>query len=161
MPSLEKYLLLKLKFTPEQVKDMGQVVIKKANTRTSAKVKNEYVVTFQSSSVRDMVRGSAKNLAGDKDSGMRLHIPGHLEPNFKVLENLSYTLKQRYPALRRNIKFDDPNMDLQLDFMVTEAAGWKSVLPAQARRFAAVPRDDNPANRSVSVGDLSDLATGS
>ena len=132
-------------------------VIKKANTRTN-KIKHEYVVTFQNSGLRYQVRALAKTLAGDRASGMRLHISGHLKPNFKALENLSYIMRQKFPNMRRNIKFDDASMDLMLDFLVDAGSSWRMVLPEQARKeVCGSPRDTNPANRSILVDDLSSL----
>ena len=87
-------------------------------------------------------------------------MPGHLEPNFKILENISYLLKQKYQTLRRNIKFDEPNMDLVLDFQVEEGEPWRSVRPGQAKKYASAPRNDRAGmsfSRNVTTDDLSDL----
>ena len=59
--------------------------------------------------------------------------------------------------MRRNIKYDDANMDLMLDFLTDEAAGWRTVLPDQARKFSAIPHGDTSLNRSVSVDDRSGI----
>ena len=116
-------------------------------------------MTFESTDARDAVRAAAHNLAGHKDSGMRLHVPGHLEPHFKILENISYVLKGKYPSLRRNIKFDEQNMDLVLDFQTEDGEQWRSVRPPQAKRYANAPRNDDrdSSSRNCTADDLSDL----
>ena len=158
--SITNFLTQKLNFSPEDVVGLGEVKYKKCHARPSSKVKNEFIVTFESIDARDAVRAAAFNLAGDRQSGMRLHIPGHLEPNFKALEGLSYLLKQKHATLRRNIKFDEPNMDLVLDFQVQEGDPWRSVRPAQARRYANAPRKEAAGSndtRNCMVDDLSDI----
>ena len=104
-----------------------------------------------------MVRSAARELAGDRQSGMRLHVPGHLEPNFKALERLSYALKQRFQTLKRNIKFDDANMDLRLDFQTDPQSEWRIVLPEQAKKHAAAPAAGVSSDRSMSYGDITAL----
>ena len=69
-------------------------------------------------------------------------------------------MKQRFQSLRRNIKFDEPNMDLVLDFQTSDGEPWRSVLPAQAKKYASAPRNDRSGanfSRHVSMDDLSDL----
>ena len=84
--------------------------------------------------VRDAVKRAAKELAGQKDAGVRLEIPYSLQPSLKALEAVSYHLKQKNPGLRRNIKFDDQQMDLVLDFNPDpeNRDGWRTVTAAQA-----------------------------
>ena len=158
--SLADFLVRKLKFTPGDVANLGEIRHKKGHSRPSARIKNEYIVTFESTDARDSVRAAADNLAGDTKSGMRLHIPGHLEPNFKILEHISYLLKQKYATLRRNIKFDEPNMDLVLDFQSEEGEPWRSIRPAQAKKYASAPRNDasqQGSSRNKSLDDISDI----
>ena len=83
---------------------------------------------------------------------MRLHIPGHLEPHFKALEGLSYALKQRFPGLKRNIKYDDANMDLRLDFQIEPQSDWRVVLPNQAKKHARAPPPGDPTDRICPTG---------
>ena len=117
-------------------------------TRTS-NVKDEVLVRFDSSRERDDVRAFAKNLER-KGRGVRLEIPDHLWPNFRVLQQLGYELKLKNPDLRRNILFDDGNSNLKMDFS-TDGTTWKTVVPEEARRSLEKCR---PAARSrrLSVG---------
>ena len=154
--SLKDFLLRKLKFTGSEVDAMGLFEFQPVTSR-SKNVSGEVAVVFRSSELRDRVRASAKNLAGDRHSGIRLHIPGFLESNFKVLENISYALKQKHPGLRRNIKYDDQHRDLMLDFQTKPGEPWRTVLPEQARKYNGCPRTENPTNKTLSVDDLSDI----
>ena len=67
---------------------------------------------------------------------MRLHIPDHLQKEFHALMNLSYDLKKKHPGLKRNIKFDEEDGGLFMDFRLNDDNGteWKRVKPAQAVR---------------------------
>ena len=80
-----------------------------------------------------------RELAGDLDAGVRLEIPYSLQPNLKVLGSVSYNLKKKYPQLKRNIKFDDEEMDLVLHFSTDPESNipWKKVRPAQAKALKA------------------------
>ena len=51
------------------------------------------------------------------------------------MEAVSYRLKQKYPDIKRNIKFDDEEKDLVLDFCTDPStdAPWRKVRPAQAK----------------------------
>ena len=66
---------------------------------------------------------------------MRLHIPDHLQKNFQSLMNLSYDLKKRHPGLKRNVKFDESELDLFMDLKTNEDAEWRRVSPAQAKNY--------------------------
>ena len=50
---------------------------------------------------------------------------------------MSYNLKQKYPKLRRNLKFDDDVLDLALDFSTDPDynAPWKKVTAVQAKQM--------------------------
>ena len=82
-------------------------------TRT-VEVCDEVLVRFENARERDDVRTFAKNLER-KGRGLRLDIPDHLWPSFRVLQQLGYELKLKNPSLRRNILFDDKNRDLKMD----------------------------------------------
>ena len=49
----------------------------------------------ESKQIRDAVKASAANLANHRDTaGMRLHVPDHLQRDFRALMNLSFDLKK-------------------------------------------------------------------
>ena len=99
--------------------------------RSSSGVKDKVLVVFETARERDEVRCHARNLE-KKGRGLRLEIPDHLWPSFRVLQDLGYELKQKNSALRRNVLFDDSRRDLRLDF--SRGDEWKSVTPEEARK---------------------------
>ena len=130
--SLSEFLRDRLKISSRMMADMGSISIKKVFAGPRSKIQNEIVAVFASSEVRDAIRRGARELAGDPDAGIRLEIPGHLQTSLKALEAVSFGLKQ--PKMRRNVKFDDAELDLVLDFSLDPDGGapWRKIRPAQA-----------------------------
>ena len=100
-------------------------------------VKDEVLVTFETVRERDDVRSYARNFER-KGRGLRLEIPEHLWPSFRVLQDLAYELKLKHPAMKRNILFDDSVSDLKMDFCIGNE--WKTILPEEARKSLAKSR---------------------
>ncbi len=89
---------------------------------------------FQTVDARDIVKGSAPNLAGcGPEVGVRLEVPNFLKASMKALQSLSYDLKQKHHSARRNILFEDDSLDLVLDFCLGEGQKWRRVTAEQAR----------------------------
>ena len=65
---------------------------------------------------------------------IRDSVPVHLKSNFRQLDALCYSLKQRFPALQRSIKFEDDSLDLVADFKTSEDGPWQRVTPREARQ---------------------------
>ena len=120
------------------------------------KIRHEVVVEFPSVDLRDLVRKSAFNLAGDPGSGIRLEVPHHLMKNFKALESASYKLKQKFSNIKRNIKFDDERCDLCLEFKLSEGHAWKRIRPDQAKEMQ---RSDGEAEE-LSASEVTSLLSG-
>ena len=137
--ALGTFLRSRLKLDNAFLVDMGDVSIKKVAAGPRSKITGEVIAVFSTVAVRDTVRGMARELAGDPDAGVRLEIPHGLQTNLKALESLSYNLKKKYPDLRRNIRFDDDEMDLVLHFSTNPEANvpWKKVKPEQAKALKA------------------------
>ena len=102
---------------------MGSISIKRAFSGPKSKIQNEIIAVFSSSEVRDTIKRAARELAGDQSTGIRLEIPGYLQTSLKALEAVSFALKQKNLDMRRNVKFDDAEMDLVLDFSVDPEGG--------------------------------------
>lgn len=155
-PALFKFFKEQLKIPPEDVCKMGNISIKKHRDPAS-KNKDEVLVLFESRQTRDLVKAAAKNLANNPSAGMRLHIPAHLEANFKVLQSLGYHLKQSDASIKRSIKFDDEHEDLAMDIKVGET--WSRIRPAEARLAC----DSNPeiysGPKELSASNISELLT--
>ena len=152
-----KFLAIKLRLGEDVIADAENSHIVRvpagSNNNNKSTIKHEAVVEFPTVDLRDLVRRSAFNLAGDRTAGIRLDVPHHLMKNFKALEAASYKLKQKYKGMRRNIKFDDELCDLVLEFRLHDSAPWKRLLPQQARDFQ---RSEGEAEE-VSAADITSL----
>ena len=141
-----------LAFTVKSSAGLGRLRDRGRDRSAATAVKDEVLVTFESVRERDDVRSYARNLE-KKGRGLRLEIPDHLWPSFRVLQDLGYQLKQKTPTLRRNVLFDDAARDLKLDFSV-DSAEWKSVTPKQAKESLAKCRPSRATKTAVSTAEL-------
>ena len=119
-------------------------------------VKDEVLVRFDSTRERDDVRSFAKNLER-KGRGLRLEVPDHLWPSFRVLQQLGYELRLKNPNLRRNVLFDDVNCDLKMDFSTDTGTTWKTVSPSEARRSLEKCRPSRARKASVGREELDSM----
>ena len=127
----------------------------------SRTIKDEVLVVFESARDRDDVRSFAKNLER-RGRGLRLEVPDHLWASFRVLQTVGYELKQKNPALKRNVLFDDVNSDLKLDVCLSPDMPWRTIYPDGAKQSLAKmgksARNERPA---ISPDELGDLLAGS
>ena len=72
-----------------EVKRVGAARSREANSKT---IKDEVLVVFASVRDRDDIRSFAKNLER-RGRGLRLELPDHLWPSFRVLQKIAYELK--------------------------------------------------------------------
>ena len=160
---LRDFLREKLKLDTAFLSDMGSVSIKRVAFGPRSKIKNEAIVVFSSTEVRDAVKGSARELASHPEAGIRLEIPFALQPSLKALEAVSYKLKQKHPDIKRNIKFDDIEKDLVLDFCTDPSteAPWRKVRPAQAKAMRVKMGRANGQPEPVTEDELETLIGGS
>lgn len=152
MSALLHFLVEKLRLGEDVLADAEDSQIRRVPRAPASKIVDEVVVEFPTVDLRDVVRGSAYNLAGHPDAGIRLEIAHHLMPNFKALSRTSYQLKQRYPKCKRNIKYDDERSDLVLEFKTDDGSTWKRLRPDQAR--AMVESNDR---EELSASDMSEI----
>ena len=125
-----------------------------SGTRRANSITNEVTVEFPTVELRDVVRGAAFNLAEHPEAGIRLEIPHHLMSSFKALNAASYRLRMKFKECKRNIKYDDNNFDLVLDFKTGEDSGWRRLRPAQAKEIL---KEDGGSAEEISTVDLSEL----
>ena len=142
-----------LNFTVRRAATAGRT--REKGQASSQKVRDEVLAVFESARDRDEVRSHAKNLE-KKGRGLRLEIPDHLWPSFRVLQDLGYELKQKNAALRRNVLFDDTARDLKLDFSF-DSVNWKTVSPDEARKSLLKCRPARPGRTAVTATELDGL----
>lgn len=135
-PSLEQstgsFMSDKLRLDDAIVAELPNCTIRAVKSARS-KITDEVVVTFPEIEMRDTVRAAASNLSGHRGSGLRLEIPDFLRPALRSLESVSYTLKRTHPSMKRNVKFDDENLDLVMDIKLSEEEPWRKIRPSQAK----------------------------
>ena len=151
---VDKQTALDMKFKVRRVPGAGRTRGKEREL-AAPKFKDEVLVTFETTRERDDIRGHAKNLE-KKGRGLRLEVPDHLWPSFRVLQELGYELKVKNSSLRRNILFDDLNRDLKMDF-THDSVTWKTVSPSDARNTLKKCRPARTRRNSVSSAELEQL----
>ena len=134
--------------------ELGQVDIK-SNRDPKSKQRDEITVRFETKEVRDMVRAQASNLANFPDSGIRLHVPNHLQKDFKSLMSLSYDMKKRHLNLRRNVKFDEEDLGLCMDMQLKREGPWRRVKPSHVKQAILKScRAEREGPQAMAVEDL-------
>ena len=125
----------RLKMDSATIRSLGDFHAEFVPHGPETKYKKEVLVRFATVEARDIVRGSAPNLAGNgPEVGVGLEIPNNLRSAMKALQSLSFELKQKHPGARRNVLFDDDVLRLVLDFSLGEGKPWRRVTADQARR---------------------------
>ena len=157
--ALGEFLRTRLRLDASFLADMGEVGIKKIASGPASKITGEITVLFSTVEVRDAVKRSAKELAGDDQAGVRLEIPYNLQTSLKALESISYNLKQKNKKMRRNIKFDDQEQDLVLDFNPDPEGGaaWKRVTAQQAKKMKTKRSGQTEAVTDSELNDMINL----
>ena len=137
---LEVFLLSKLGMLSSDVAQLGETEITPVGQKGPGAIHHECIVLFSSKDRRDLVRSNASKLGLlPKDTaGIRLELPDFLQNNFKILQNAAYQIKKKTPGAKRNVLFDDDNLDLALDVNLGGAAGaWERIFPSDARTAGA------------------------
>ena len=91
------------------------------------------------------------------ETGLRPVIVDHLRAAERTLNTMAFLLRTKHPKMKWNIKYDDDEMNLKLDFC-TSGKTWKTVLPDQAKKIVDQRKAlDKRISNSVSAKDLDDL----
>ena len=83
-----------------------------------------------------MVYSHAKALAKHEGkAGVRLEIPQHLKPEFKLLKNHGNSIRTMYgPSVKRSIPFDYAECSLVLNMKLSPDVPWASMWSKQGRQ---------------------------
>ena len=151
--NLMRFLVDKLKVGEDVLEDVNSCHIRRVPKSNSPNVTHEIVVEFPTIDVRDAIKSSAFNLAGDRSAGIRLEVAHHLMSNFKALSNASFKIKKKFPQCKRNLRYDDDALDLILDFKPKTDSPWKRLRPEQAR----IIEDTDGRVEEMSASDVSEM----
>jgi hypothetical protein len=100
-------------------------------TNRNSTVKEEVVVVFRTLEDRDYLRSLSYRLAGKQGVSMRLELPNHLLGQHRVLGKAGQKLRSSNAGSRTNVKYDDDNLRLVLDFKLKDG-DWERLTPDQA-----------------------------
>ena len=140
----DHYLASFLTITQSEIDELGEVVISKTKNPGRG-VTDECLVRFSTIQDRDFVQSKAPKLAKcSGKAGMRLEIPDHIHWVFKLLEKESWSISQRWPGAKRNIRFDDANRSFFLDVKVVDGQ-WERIYPAQVQKAMTARKEDGPS----------------
>ena len=117
---------------------IGSINLTASKYRTPrAKTTDEVLVVFDTYENRDMVRAAAPALGGRGNTGVRIHVPRHLQEGFKILDRLCYAMKADSKNLRRSVKFDDDNLTIFADVRLDDGEPWKRIYIDEAKEALA------------------------
>ena len=155
--SVKMFMANKLKINDDRIRSMGPVSVKSAYGR-AAVGRAEVVVVFDCREDRDFVKAAGYNLAGEKEVGMSIHVPGHLLDNYHALSSIGYNIKTKNEGVKRSIKFDDSIQNIYLDICI--GGIWRRILPREARSALSRLPHGNNGDKSISAQELLGLVRG-
>ena len=149
--NIRTFLMDKLKITTAAMVELGNMDVQPTR-EARQKIDHEVILTFKNKISRDIVKAAGVHLAGVRDVGMRMQIPGFLLGSFHLLQSLAYNMKQNDTEVRRSIKFDDANYNLVLDVKVEDV--WRRITPDQAKQVAKTNPEVSSGPREMSSADI-------
>ena len=157
--SVKVFLKTKLAMEDDRIRALGTINVKPSIGK-AARDKSEVLAMFECREDRDYVKSLGFNLAKDKESGMTIHVPGHLLDNLYALSSVGYNIRQNQEGVKRSIKFNDAIQDIYLDIFI--GGKWKKIVPAEARAAlkAAPPTATSGSGTGISAEDLISLVKG-
>ena len=154
--SVKVYLKSRLAFDDGRIGALGKIKVVPLTSK-KAKEKGQVLATFETVGDRDTVKAWSSNLAGDRNSGIAIHVPGYLMDNFHALNAVGYNIKTKHKGVKRSVKFDDDCQDI---FMAVCIGGnWKRITPLEARAGLKKMPQEN-ISQTLSLEDLRSLVQG-
>ena len=92
---------------------------------------HQALITFENSRQRDIIKSAASKLT-DREVGIQMDPPDHLRSHYQTFQALAYQLKLKHPKLKRNVKFCDAELDLEMDFNLGDGR-WRTISITDAR----------------------------
>ena len=156
--SFRRFLVDRLEIDQEYAGSLNFRVIRYRTPHS--KVTDEALITFDTPVDRDYVKSVAPALGGKVGrAGVRIHVPRHLQGNFKKLDRICFSLKVNYPNLKRSFKFDDEIMDIFADIKKDDDSPWERIEPDEAREAFILTKDTaGPSNNAPAKLQASNLS---
>ena len=119
------------------VKSLNIERVDKVQQARRSRIQDEVKVVFASSKERDLVQSYAINFAkSNGKAGIRMELPEHLRGLFKLFEIHGANLRQRFPGLKRSIKYEDVSQSLCMDVRMPEKDKWHRIGEVEMREIA-------------------------
>ena len=143
---------------PKQVvKSLNIEQVDKLQQGRRSRISNEVRVVFATSRERDLVQSYASNLAKmDGRAGLRMEVPEHMRGLFKIFEAHGASLRQKYPGLKRAIKYDDATQSLCMDVRMPERERWHRINESEMREIARRNNTRMTSNETDGPQDVED-----
>jgi hypothetical protein len=158
LDSLKAFLVDTLEIDESIMTRLSLSSIKKLPEGRNKKFAKEAVIKFESVSDRDMIKGAAFRLAGKHDHSIRLELPNHLLSQHRLLSSAAQKLRQSSQGSRTNVRFDDDNLGLVLDYRTKQDLNWKRLYPEEARQVGQM-QDQSVATSRATAEECSQLLT--
>ena len=152
--AVRQFLKTKLGLTDRRIQLLGSIEVSALPGR-AAGVRKEVLATFECKEDRDAIKTKGINLAGQREVGMSIHVPGYLLDNLVALNGLGYSIKQKNPETKRSVKFDDSTQNLYLDICIGDK--WKRIGPEEAKQVLKEVPSANSSSMSISLADITNL----
>ena len=152
--AVKTFLKTKLGMTDGRIRALGAIEVSAVAGR-AARERKEVLATFETKEDRDSVKANGVNLAGQREVGMSIHVPGHLMDSMVALNGLGYSIKQKKPDTKRAVKFDDARQDLYLDICIDGI--WKRIGPKEARQVLKEVPASGATSLSITVAELTNI----
>ena len=136
----------------KQVGALGNV--RRIQDKERSVIFKEVTVEFADKKTRDFIASRGSKLAPFMDGnnrptcGMRMSVPEHLEPAFRLLKRYGFHLKDtRNKGTRSNVRFDDYKKSLFLQVKFPDETEWLHISPDEAHE--ALRSHDSRRNARV------------
>ena len=145
-----------LKMPTDIIDSLTIAKVTKLSQPRRSKIKEEVLVTLQSSHQRDTVQSFASNLAAAQgQAGMRMEVPDALRGLFRLFETHAVALKDQFGPIKRSIRFEDTDQSLYMDVKL-DTTDWIRITADEMRDLAA--RKKKAAQQSISSGSQPETA---
>ena len=133
--AVRKFFIKEMQVPVATAQSVPLDTIRRADQARNSRITDEYVISFADAESRDIIKSYASGLAASKgQAGLRLDIPPCLKGSFQILNDHGISMVKIYgKEVKRNIKFDDRNLDLMMDIKLPTSNTWHNITIEQAR----------------------------
>ena len=151
---LQRFLTGGLNFRAREISALGIMRVFRSDLPVRTLAHNEIKVVFKTERGREAIMLRSRMLGRFVDqatrqptAGFRIVIPDYLVPQFRMLEDTGYQLREEYgDELRKYVKYDHAALGLYLEVRFPKEKRWTRITPRLAREIVEY------GNREVAEG---------